>query len=286
MSIAEFTTTIDGLNIHYCHAGDGGPVVVLLHGGGIDSARLSWELLIPELAQTHRVIAPDFPGYGESDKPADLPYTLEYLAAFAIEFLDALSIERCSLVGISMGGAVAMSVALDQPERVEKLVLVDSYGLQRRVPLGKLGYLSVHVPGMQRFTWAMMRSRAAIKYSLGVLLKKPGALTEELVDLAYAEAMRPGAGIAFSAFQRSEVTWNGTRSVLLDRLSEIQAPTLLVHGTKDTAVPAESSRDAQRAIAGARLAWIEGAGHWPQRDDPKAFNRVVTDFLRDQGMDG
>ncbi|MBK9260519.1 MAG: alpha/beta fold hydrolase [Polyangiaceae bacterium] len=122
MSIAEFTTTIDGLNIHYCHAGDTGPVVVLLHGGGIDSARLSWELLIPELAHTHRVFAPDFPGYGESDKPADLPYTLEYLAAFAIEFLDVLRIERCSLVGISMGGAVAMSVALDQPERVEKLV--------------------------------------------------------------------------------------------------------------------------------------------------------------------
>lgn len=279
MTITESTLTIDGNQIHYYHGGNSGPAVFLLHGGGIDSARLSWELLLPELAHTHRVYAPDFPGYGESDKP-DLPYTTEFMVDFAGKFMDALGIQTASLVGISMGGAVSLGFALNHPERVEKLVLVDSYGLQRKGPMHRLSYLYVRLPGVNAITWAMMRSRPAVKYSLGALLRRPGSVTNELVELAYQEMLRPGADKAWSAFQRSEMTWAGTRTVFLDRLDEIQKPTLIIHGSKDTLVPRESAREANQRIRGSKLAWIEGAGHWPQRDDPETFNRVVLDFLR------
>lgn len=281
MQASEHSVTVNGMRIHYYAAGANGSPVVLLHGGGIDSARLSWELLIPVLAERHRVIAPDFPGFGASDKP-DIAYTMSFYGAFLRDFLDALQIERAALCGLSMGGGVALGFALDHPRRVEKLVLVDSYGLQRSVPFHRLSYVYIKTP-LNGLSWALMRSRAVVRYSLAALLKRPGAVTDELVEQAYQEMVRPGAGRAWNGIQQSDITWNGVRTCYLDRLGEISAPVLIVHGTKDSAVPPEWAREAQRRIPGSRLEWMEGAGHWAQRDCPEDFNRVVSAFLDESG---
>ncbi len=280
MHMNEQYVTVGSWRIHTFCAGERGSAVVLLHGGGVDSARLSWELLIPALAREHRVFAPDLPGYGESDHP-QMDYTTESYIAFLERFLDALGLQRGSLAGISMGGAIALGFTLAHPERVEKLALLDSYGLQRAAAYHKLSYLFVRAPGVNALSWALMRNRPAIRYTLGALLKRPGAITPALVELAYREATRPGANRAWTAFQNSEMTWNGTRTCYLDRLGEIHTPTLILHGTKDSAVPPECARQAAARIPGARLEWIEGAGHWPQRDDPAGVERVLTAFLRD-----
>jgi pimeloyl-ACP methyl ester carboxylesterase len=92
---------------------------------------MSWELLIPELAGKTRVIAPDFPGYGQSDKP-ETTFDLAFYGEFFPQFMDALSIAKADLVGISMGGGISLGYVLAFPQRVNKLVLVDSYGLQRK----------------------------------------------------------------------------------------------------------------------------------------------------------
>ncbi len=91
------------------------------------------------------MFAPDWPGYGESDKP-DIDYTMSFYVGFLKKLMDSLGFERVSLVGISLGGGAALGFALDFPERVEKLVLVDSNGLGGDVPWGRLGYLLVHAP--------------------------------------------------------------------------------------------------------------------------------------------
>jgi pimeloyl-ACP methyl ester carboxylesterase len=278
LTIQQAYVNIGGARIHYLTAGKTGSPVILLHGGGIDSARLSWELLIPRLAARHRVFAPDFPGYGESERP-DRAYTNESYIDFVREFLDASGIHNAALAGISMGGAVAIGFSLEHPQRVSKLVLVDSYGIQRAAAFHKLSYLFVRTPGVNALTWALMRNRPAVRYSLGALLKRPGSVTDELVEMAYQEVMRPNASRAWIAYQNSEITWQGTRTCYLDRLQEIQAPALIVHGTRDGAVPAECARQAQQRIRGSTLEWIEGAGHWPQRDDPETFNRVVIEYL-------
>lgn len=284
MEFTEAFIDIDGNRIHYLAAGQTGPVVVLLHGGGIDSARLSWELLIPELAVTHRVIAPDFPGFGESDKP-DAPYSVDYYVRFLAAFLREMKIEKASLAGISMGGSVALGFALENPSCVEKLVLVDSYGLQRETAMHKLSYLFVRVPGVNSLSWAMLRSRAAVRASLKALLRRPGSLTDDLVEKAVKEVLRPGAGKAWMAFQKSEMQWSGTRTSYMNRLKEIKVPVLIVHGTKDTLVPQEASQEAHVRIHGSRLYWVDGAGHWPQRDNPKEFNRAVVRFLNEPSED-
>jgi len=281
MQASEHSVTVNGMRIHYYAAGANGSPVVLLHGGGIDSARLSWELLIPVLAERHRVIAPDFPGFGASDKP-DIAYTMAFFGAFLRDFLDALQIERAALCGLSMGGGVALGFALEHPQRMEKLVLVDSYGLQRSVAFQKLSYVYIKTP-LNGLSWALMRSRPMVRYSLTALLKHPGAVTDELVEQAYQEMIRPDAGRAWNGIQQSDITWSGVRTCYLDRLGEISAPVLIVHGSKDSAVPPECAREAQRRIPGSRLEWMEGAGHWAQRDCPEDFNRVVSAFLDESG---
>lgn len=279
--ITQNFVTIDGMRISYYTAGAAGPAVVLLHGGGMDSARLSWELLMPELASGFRVFAPDFPGYGASDKPDDFPYTVESLIGFLDQFLDAFEIEQAHLVGLSMGGAVAIGYTLEHPQRVSKLVLVDSYGLQRTAPWHALSYLFVKTPGVNALTWKTMRSRAAARWTMQQLLRRPGSLTEELMDLVMVEGQRPGAGKAWTTFQNNEMTRQGTRTVYLDRLHEINTPVLIVHGEKDTLAPPEGAREASQLIRGSRLVWIEGSGHWPQRDNPQVFNQAVRAFLEE-----
>jgi pimeloyl-ACP methyl ester carboxylesterase len=278
MSIEHHFIEIQGIRTHYLTAGQGGSTVVLLHGGGVDCAELSWGLLIPELEQDHRVVALDWPGYGESDRPA-IAYTSAFYVQFLHAFLDALSIQRASLAGISMGGMGAIGFTLQSPERVEKLVLVDSYGLQRAAPYHKLSYLFVKLPALNSLTWALMRSRTMARYSLQALLRRPGAVTPELVDQIYREIVRPDGQRAWFSWQSDEMTWQGSRTCWMDRLGEINAPTLILHGTLDTAVPADNARQAHARIRGSRLYWMEGCGHWPQRDNPTEFNQVVKEFL-------
>jgi len=129
---------VDGLRVHALASGEDGSPVLLLHGGGIDSADFTYRFAIGPLSQEHRVFAPDWPGFGRIDKP-QVEYTVPFFIDFLGRLLDALGLERTSLVGLSMGGAAALGFALRSPDRVEKLVLVDSYGLGGNVPWGRLG---------------------------------------------------------------------------------------------------------------------------------------------------
>jgi len=270
---------INHFPVHCLAAGGGDRHVILLHGGGLDTAELSWGLILPQLASLgYHVIAPDWPGFGESERQPE-GVSIAALQRFLSAFLAHMQIGRASLAGISMGGGAALGFALDHPGRVEKLVLVDSYGLQRAAPAHRLSYLFVRLPGVRRLTWTIMRRKAMVRYALNALLKRPGSLTDELVDAVYREMIRPGGTRAFADFQDSELTWDGLRTCYMDRLGELSMPVLIIHGTRDGLVPAEDARRAHATIPHARLVWMEGSGHWPQRDDPQRFNRAVLDFF-------
>lgn len=272
--------TVNGIRTHYLCAGpqDARTTVLLLHGGGVDNAQLSWGLLIPELADQHRVIAPDWPGFGESDRP-DVAYSSAFYIQFLQDFMDAIQVSRASLAGISMGGMGVLGMALQAPGRVEKLILVDSYGLQRKAPMHFFSYLFIKIPGVNALSWAMMRNKTMARYTLKALLCRPGSITDELVDQLYQEILKPNEDRAWTRFQNEEMTLRGVRTCFMNRLGEINAPTLIIHGTKDSAVPVGNARQAHARIAGSKLVWLEGCGHWPQRDNPPEFNRVVKDFL-------
>ena len=278
--VQEIWLDVDGMRIHCLTAGESGSSVILLHGGGIDSATLSWGEVIVPLSTHHRVFAPDLPGYGQSSRP-DIQYTLDFYVNFVEHLLDALHLEKVSLVGLSLGGAIALALTLYSPARVGKLVPVDAYGIQDKLAAQRLSYLYVHLPFLDELSWWLMgRSRSVIRWSLlAGLIYNPERLSDELVDRVYQTAHEPGAGKAFISLQRSEVRWSGLRSNFTTRLHEITAPTLIVQGAQDTAVPLAYAQRAHALIPNSELYVMQECRHWPQGEKPKEFNRVVGGFL-------
>jgi pimeloyl-ACP methyl ester carboxylesterase len=282
MKNKQLFTEVQGLNIHTLQAGSGERAIILLHGGGIDSAMLSWELLIPELADDFCVYAPDWPGFGLSSTP-DTPYQLSDCVELLQDLMKAWNLEQADLLGISLGGGIALGFTLQNPDRVNRLVLVDSYGLQKKVMFHRLSYLYVHFPFALELTWLTMKSRAMTRWALKKLFYNPQRVTQSVEDQVFTEIKKPGSGKAFAAIQKHDVTWEGLRTCYMDRLVEIKLPTLIVHGEQDNLVPLVCSQQAHQMIAGSQLHIIEKCGHWPQRDCPEEFNRVVKEFLCSSG---
>lgn len=267
-----------GYRLRYLQAGTEGPPVVLLHGGLIDAAHLSWGAVIEPLAERYRVFAPDLLGYGDSDCP-DIAYSTKRHVAVIESFFDALELDSASLVGLSVGGSVALGLALRSPERVDRLVPVASYGLGRELSNGKLTYALSRVPALNRLSIAALRrSRRLTKASLAGIVTDPDDLPPELVDELYRLVQQPNAGRAYRSWRRHEVSSSGFRTDYRSRLAEIDAPTLFVHGSDDEVFPAAWSVAAASRMDAER--WIvSDTGHWVPRERPEQFTERVIDFL-------
>jgi pimeloyl-ACP methyl ester carboxylesterase len=264
--------TVDGAPVRYDRAGSG-PSLVLLHGGGLDDARLSWAPLMPLVTRSADVIAPDLPGYGDSPL-GRTPASITGYAAWLAAFLDALSVRECVLGGLSLGGAVALRTAIDSPQRVAALLGCAPYGVAERTPGGRLGWFAVHTPGLDALTWMTLRhSRRAVAASLRSLLRGP--LPDDLVDAVQELARRPGAGAAWRQFQLHEVRWSGPRTVFGAELSTIRCPTVLLVGEHDV-VPPAAVRAASNRVPLGSYAEIPGIAHWLPREAP---DTVATHLL-------
>jgi pimeloyl-ACP methyl ester carboxylesterase len=268
-----------GLRIHCLMAGQTGAPVLLLHGGGYDSAFRSYKQSIGPISQYHRVFAPDWPGYGESDKPK-MRYTTDYFVDFLGHLMDALGLEKASLVGISMGGAISLGFSLRSPERVEKLVLVDSHGLGKEVPGRVVSYAVVRLLLLNRLVWtAMGRSRRMIRWSLRSVFHDPQAVTGSMVEEDFQEAKKPGVGQAWRYWLGSEIGLGGFRTNFVEELRTLAVPTLILHGGEDRYVPVLWARRAHTLIKDSELLILPQCGHWLTREKPTEFNRAVLEFL-------
>ena len=271
---------VEGLRVHCLMAGNtDAPPVLLLHGGGYDSASLSYKESIGPFSQHHRVFAPDWPGYGESDKPK-MSYTTEYYVDFLGQLMDALGLEKANLVGISMGGAISLGFSIRWPQRVEKLVLVDSHGLGKEVPGRKVSYVMVRLPLLNKLVWAILgRSRRMIRWSLQTVFHDPQAVNSSLVDEVFQVAKIPGVGEAWRSWQRSEIGWSSLHTNFVDRLHTLTVPTLILHGAEDRYVPVSWAQRANTLIKDSELHIFQQCGHWLTREKPTEFNRVVLGSL-------
>jgi pimeloyl-ACP methyl ester carboxylesterase len=226
-----------------------------------------------------QVVAPDLPGYGGSPL-GPTPATLEGYRAWLLELLDACDLDRATLAGLSLGGGIALRTALDEPARVRALALIAPYGVSPRLPGGRTGYFSVHTPGATGLTNAALRhSDRLLRTSLGALLHRPDAITQELVTQVRALLTRLDAGAAWSGFQHHEVEWSGPRTYLSQQLGTIACPTLLLSGEHDGLVPPDDVRAAAARIPGARFVLVPGAGHWLPRDAPDPLAEQLIGFL-------
>lgn len=262
------------------------PAVVLLHGGGVDNASLSWGGIGPRLARAgYRVIAPDHPGYGHSPAPR-LPVTQERLVAYVGEFVDGLGLQRYAIGGLSLGGGMTVGHVLERPEGVTGAMLLSSYGLMSRLSGGPLSGVR------QLVTWATLRAgllgwatrwvggnRKAMVRSMASLITDPAHLTDDLIDEIMAAAGRPDGFRAFEQWQRDQVGWNRLRTDYTPRLASFPCPALIVHGERDPGVPVACARTAAMLIPDAELKVVARAGHWVQRDQPDIVLDAMARFL-------
>ncbi|UUU29493.1 alpha/beta fold hydrolase [Streptomyces sp. CA-210063] len=269
---------VHGYRRAYRMAGQG-PALVLIHGIGDSSA--TWAELIPDLARTHTVIAPDLLGHGASDKPrAD--YSVAAYANGVRDLLTALGIESATLVGHSLGGGVAMQFAYQFPERTERLILVSAGGVGREVnpvlravslPGAHLLLSTLRLPGMRLQVGLFARLMKLLDTDLGQ--DAPELLT--LVDALPDATSRS----AFIRTLRAVVDWRGQAVTMLDRCYLTEGmPTMLMWGDRDSVVPVRHAHGAHEAMPGSRLEIFEGAGHFPFHTDPARFLALVEEFTR------
>ena len=275
-------TTVGNCRIAYRRAGTSGPPVVLCHGAGIDDATVSWRHAIDALAEDYRVYAIDWPEYGRST--GSVTHTIDTYVDVLHGFLETLPYERVSLAGISMGGGAALGYALEHPERVERLALVDSYGLGGRLPNALPWKLLGQVPGMTEFSKiAASATNESVRLVLDHLVADANGLPEEFVADAREKLMEPGSIQAFKEFQGNELSFNGRVATnFVDDLEDLSVPTLLIHGKEDPLVPLEWSARAARRIPEAELDVIPDCGHWAPRERPERFNESLLNWLPDR----
>jgi pimeloyl-ACP methyl ester carboxylesterase len=256
-----------------------GPVLLLVHG--IAGSCENWREVIEPLARHHTVIAPDFPGHGASEAGAG-DYSIGALAAGLRDLLLALGHERATVVGHSLGGGVAMQLAYQFPEMIERLVLVSSGGLGPEVsPVLRAAAL----PGADLFisltAGAGQKVGSAVGRGLTAIGLRPNADVAE-VARGYASLEDADRRAAFLDTLRAVVSTRGQRVHAGDRLYLAQAvPVLIVWGARDSIIPAGHGEDAHRAIPGSRLEVFEDVGHLPQLEAPGRFIAVLERFLRE-----
>ena len=254
--------TAGDVRIVYELRGDG-PPVLLVHGLGY--ARWGWEPVVDGLAEDFRVCMFDNRGVGDSDSP-DGPYSARVMAEDAVAVLDAAGLERAHVLGTSLGGMVAQEIALGWPDRVERLVLVcTTTGLQ--------GF------PMPEQTVRLFAAAATMPMEEALRSFVENALAEnpdpELVEHIYQHRLANPFGIAgWRAQAAAGMTFDS-----LDRLGQIVAPTLVMHGTEDAVVDVRNSELLAQRIPDARLEIFEGGGHLFMWEQPDRFVRAVTEFL-------
>lgn len=278
-SMTEKTVQVGSKEIFVSETGQGTPVV-LLHGGGPGASGMSnFSRNIDSLAEHFRVVVPNLPGYGRSTKGVDGDDPFGYLADAIRGLLDELGIARASLVGNSYGGACALRLALDTPERVERLVLMGPGGIgtTRALPTKGLSHLLAYYGGDGP-------SRKKLEQFIREDLVHDGsAVPDDVIDVRYQSSIdpevvanpplrRPSGPSALRTLLRMDFTRDA-------RLKSLQTPTLVIWGLRDNVNRPSGGPALGRTMPNCDVLLLANTGHWVQWERAEQFNDVTRAFL-------
>lgn len=264
--------TIDGVRVHWAELGteSGSAPLLLLHG--LYDCHRTWKHVAPELARGRRVLMPDLPGHGLSERP-DASYELDWYARIIARWLEWLRLDQVDIVAHSFGGGVAQMLLLECPTRIRRLVLVASGGLGREIrALLRLA----SAPGViERFGQRFMAAGTRL------VLRAEGSFTEvDIRELAEMNA-EPGSARAFARTVRGVIDWRGQRRAFFDRGHEIAAlpPIAVLWGVRDKVIPVDHGRTFAERLDGVVFVPFERCGHYIHRENPKDFVQIVRELL-------
>jgi 2-hydroxymuconate-semialdehyde hydrolase len=251
-------------------AGATAPPVLLLHGSGPGvTAAANWRLVIPALASDRRVIAPDQLGFGGTATGEQRTYGRGAWTGHALALLDTLGVGTVDIIGNSMGGAIALSLAVARPAAVRRIVLMGSMGVAMALPRG-LDTVWGYTPGM-----------AQMREVIGLFTDNRELLTDELVELRYQASLSPRVRESWQAmFPQPRQHWVDDLALSGAELAAIGVPVLMVHGRDDRVVPWQvSSAQLLDLLPDSRLHVLSGCGHWTMIEKTADFLAVVQPFL-------
>ncbi len=218
---------------------------------------------MPILSKKHRIIAPDLPGYGFSDKPST-DYTPEFFSKFIFDFLDILGIKKTIMVGTSLGGQLVAEYAISQNKMVEKIVLVCPSGVMKN-----------STPTLDAYSMAALYpSYDTVKTAYEMMTGSKNVTTES-IDSFIKRMTQPNAKMAFM----STLLALKNSPPITNRLSNITVPTMVIWGKKDTLIPVKYANDFVSSIKNCQLEIMENCGHTPHIEDPVKFSQIVLNFL-------
>jgi pimeloyl-ACP methyl ester carboxylesterase len=264
---------VAGMSVHLRDEGPGEEKtpIVLLHGTG--SSLHAWEGWAQALKDRRRIIRFDLAGFGLTGPSPDGIYSIGRDVGLVIAVLDRLGVERCVLGGNSLGGTIAWRTALSYPERVEKLILVDSGGYPTNAISQPIGFRLAEMPGIG---WLLQNTlpRFLVAQGFRNVFGHPDRVTDEMIDRSVELTQREGNRRALIA--RFQQRASGTFS---SRIPELKLPTLIVWGGKDRLIPVENAQRFHQDIAGSTLVIFDDLGHAPEEEDPARSVEAVKEFL-------
>jgi pimeloyl-ACP methyl ester carboxylesterase len=258
-----------GVDTYFHDVGDG-PPLLLLHGSGPGvSAWSNWRPVYPALSEHFRVIAPDQIGFNRSQPEGTVEYGRKLWTDHALALVDELGIERFTVIGNSMGGAIALSLAVARPEAVDRIVVMGTMGIAQEIPAGLAE------------VWGYDPSPEAMRRLVELFAYDQAIVTDELVEMRYVASAEPTVRDAFAAMF-PEPRQSGVDDLALSEaeLRSIEQPVLLAHGYHDRIVPmATTSLPLMDVLADAQLHAFGNSGHWVMIEQSRAFAATVLAFL-------
>ena len=262
------TADANGIKTNYLEAGKGDPVV-LIHGSGPGvTSYANWRLVLPALAENFRVLAPDMVGFGFSERPANIQYGVQTWADQVVGLMDTLELPTAHMVGNSFGGAIALRIATQHPDRVGKLVLMGSMGVPFPI-----------TEGLER-VWGYEPSFENMRKVLDVFAYSRDLVNDELAEVRYRGSIQPGFQESFAAmFPAPRQRWVEAMCTPEDDIRRLPHRTLIVHGREDQVIPVQTSLRLMELIDNADLSVFSHCGHWSMIERTEDFNRSVSEFF-------
>jgi 2-hydroxymuconate-semialdehyde hydrolase len=257
-----------GIKTNYQDHGQGDPIF-LIHGSGPGvTAYANWRLTMPVLAEKFRVVAPDMVGFGFTERPAGVQYTMDMWVSHALSFMDALKIEKAHLVGNSFGGGLALALALRAPDRVHRLVLMGSAGTKFEI-----------TDGLDA-VWGYKGTLEHMKELVNLFAFNKNLVSDDLVKLRYEASIRPGFQEAFSAmFPAPRQRWVDALASDENKMKTLTHETLIIHGRDDAIIPLSGSMRLHDLIPKSQLHVFGQCGHWTQIEHSARFNQLLLNFF-------
>jgi pimeloyl-ACP methyl ester carboxylesterase len=262
--------TVDGRDWPYLEGGDPAkPLLLLVHGFAGDKD--NWSMIAPYLTRDYHVIAPDLPGFGENERNPALAYDIEAQTARLKQFADALKLERPHIAGNSMGGWIALRYALDFPDALATLILLDNAGV-----LGADESDLQKQAANEDYNPLIIANLADADRLVAMVVHKPPFIPARLKPVFYADALK-------YRDQLDGIFWTiateGRDHPLNDRLGEVKAPTLIIWGRHDRLLDVSCVPVLEAGIADSQSHIFEHVGHVPMIEDPNATAAVMKGFL-------